>query len=99
MEVYKLNNCLKHKDVERYYNDFFNKEVLFQFINNILRLLKKDYYILFGDVFISHLPDKFHEKTEKCNIVLINYKNMYISLTLAGKYRFDISNLKIEDTV
>lgn len=99
MEVYKFSNYLKDKDIEKFYEKFLNKEVLFKFVNNILCFFKKEYRILLGDVSVQNLPKKFHEKMEKCNIVLTNYKKEYMSLTIAGKYRFDITNIKLENVV
>lgn len=99
MEVYKLANGLRYRNIEIVYRIFSDKKLLTLFINDFFDFIGRDIHVSLNDVLKFELPRDCHEVQELCNIILTFDGVDCITLTMAGRYRFDMRNVKIRHLV
>lgn len=99
MEVYKLANGLRYRNIEIVYRIFSDKKLLTLFINDFFDFIGRDIHVSLNDVLKFELPRDCHEVQELCNIILTFDGVDRITLTMAGRYRFDMRNVKIKHLV
>ena len=99
MEVYKLANGLRYSNIEFVYRIFSDKKLLTLFINDFFDFIGKGIHVYISDVSKFELPRDCHEVQELCNIILTFDGIDHMTLTMAGRYRFDMSNIKVKHLV
>lgn len=99
LEVYKLANGLRYRNIEIVYRVFSDKKLLTLFINDLFDFIGKGIHVTLNDVSKLELPRDCHEVQELCNIILTFDGIDHMTLTMAGRYRFDMSNVKVKHLV
>ena len=99
MEVYKLANGLRYRNIEIVYRVFSDKKLLTLFINDLFDFIGKGIHVTLNNVSKLELPRDCHEVQELCNIILTFDGVDHMTLTMAGRYRFDMRNVKVKHLV
>lgn len=99
LEVYKLANGLRYRNIEIVYRVFSDKKLLTLFINDLFDFIGKGIHVTLNEVSKLELPRDCHEVQELCNIILTFDGVDHMTLTMAGRYRFDMRNVKVTHLV
>ena len=99
LEVYKLANGLRYRNIEIVYRVFSDKKLLTLFINDLFDFIGKGIHVTLNNVSKLELPRDCHEVQELCNIILTFDGVDHMTLTMAGRYRFDMRNVKVKHLV